>query len=66
MDFRDGLGTFPKRGNQREDPQIGLRSVGFERRVTIAFVVRDEEETVYIAGVYYGGQDYENRLGGTG
>lgn len=64
MDFCDGLGTFPKRGNQRDDLQIGLRIVGFERRVTIAFVVRDEEDTVYIAGVYYGGQDFEKHLGG--
>lgn len=64
MDFCDGLDTFPKRGDQRDDLQMGLRVVGFERRVTIAFVVRDEEDTVYIAGVYYGGQDYEKHLGG--
>jgi hypothetical protein len=35
----------------------GLRTVGFERRVTIAFVVT--ADTVLIEGIFYGGQDFE-------
>jgi toxin ParE1/3/4 len=35
----------------------GLRTIGFRRRVTIAFAV--EAEVVTIIGVFYGGQDFE-------
>ncbi len=35
----------------------GLRTVGFERRVTITFVVT--ADTVLIEGIFYGGQDFE-------
>jgi hypothetical protein len=44
-------------GTKREDLLAGLRTVGFERRVTIAFMVTDE--TVLIEGIFYGGQDFE-------
>jgi plasmid stabilization system protein ParE len=33
------LATFPKRGTRRDDILPGLRTIGFERRVTIAFRV---------------------------
>ena len=55
--FCQGLATFPLRGTQRDDLLAGLRTVGFERRVTIAFLVT--ADTVLIEGVYYGGQDFE-------
>jgi hypothetical protein len=35
----------------------GLRVIGFERRVTIAFLVT--ETAVLIEGIFYGGQDFE-------
>ncbi len=52
-----GFATFPLRGQQRADLLPGLRTIGFERRVTIAFVVT--QEAVLIEGVFYGGQDFE-------
>jgi toxin ParE1/3/4 len=56
--FCMGLGTFPLRGQRREDLLPGLRTIGFERRVTIAFVVTPE--AVLIEGIFYGGQDFES------
>lgn len=52
-----GLATFPGRGQQRDDLLSGLRIIGFERRVTIAFVVTTH--TVLIEGIFYGGQNFE-------
>ena len=50
------LTTFPLRGNQRDDLLPGLRTIGFERRVTIAFMVTDK--AVLIEGIFfYGGRD---------
>ncbi len=54
VDFCTGLATFPLRGQARDDLLEGLRTTGFERRVTIAFVVTDD--AVLIEGVFYGGQ----------
>jgi toxin ParE1/3/4 len=45
----------------RDDIRPGLRVVGFERRVTIAFAVG--EAGVTIVRVFYGGQDWEEALG---
>ena len=55
--FCQGLSTFPLRGKARDDLLPGLRTVGFERRATIAFKVMTD--TVLIEGVFYGGQDFE-------
>lgn len=55
--FCGGLTTFPLRGTQRDDLLPGLRITGFERRITIAFLVT--AETVLIEGIFYGGQDFE-------
>jgi toxin ParE1/3/4 len=51
------LATFPMRGQKRDDLLPGLRTIGFERRVTIAFVVT--ANAVLIEGIFYGGQDFE-------
>jgi toxin ParE1/3/4 len=48
------LATFPHRGTKRDRILRGLRTVGFRRRVTIAFLVT--ESTVEILAVLYGGQ----------
>ena len=45
------------RGTQRDDLLPGLRVTGFERRVTIAFIV--SEAAVLIEGIFYGGRDIE-------
>jgi toxin ParE1/3/4 len=55
--YCNGFTTFPRRGTQRDDLLAGLRVIGFERSVTIAFVVT--ATTVLIEGIYYGGQGYE-------
>jgi toxin ParE1/3/4 len=55
--FCKGLTTFPVRGTQRDDLLPGLRVTGFERRVTIAFVITDA--AVLVEGIFYGGRNFE-------
>lgn len=55
------LADYPERGTKRDDILPGLRIVGFERRVTIAFrVLKTWVEIVTIA---YAGGDFEGELG---
>ena len=49
-----GFETSGERGQRRDDIRAGLRIVGFERRVAIAFTVSAAEVT--ILRLYYGGQ----------
>jgi toxin ParE1/3/4 len=52
------LATFPNRGTKREDLAPGLRTIAFERRVTIVYrVLKSHVEIVTIA---YGGRDFES------
>lgn len=51
------LDLASERGVLREDIRPGLRVVGFERRLTVAFSV--EVETVTIYRLFYGGQNWE-------
>lgn len=53
----DSLSTFPNRGLMRDDLAPGLRLIGFRKRVTITFVVVDDQ--VDILGIFYGGQDFK-------
>jgi toxin ParE1/3/4 len=54
------LASFPQRGTRRDDILPGLRTIGFERRATIAFrVLKTRVEIVTIA---YGGRDFETGL----
>jgi toxin ParE1/3/4 len=62
--YCEGFATFPLRGARRDDLLAGLRTVGFERGVTIAFVVA--ADAVLIEGIYYGGQDFEAKIRGGG
>lgn len=48
------------RGTRRDDIRPGLRVVGFERRITIAFHV--ETDRVIIDRLFYGGRDVIRRL----
>jgi toxin ParE1/3/4 len=50
------LSTYPKRGTPRDDIVAGLRTIGYERRVTIAFRVL--EDTVEIITIAYAGKDF--------
>ena len=51
------LHTFPDRGTRREDLRPGLRVMGFERRVLIAFQVCSD--SVAILRILYGGRSVE-------
>jgi toxin ParE1/3/4 len=54
------LATFPNRGTKRDDLSPGLRTIAFERRVTIAYrVLKTRVEIVTVA---YGGRDFESDL----
>lgn len=50
-----GFDLGAERGTMRDDVRRGLRTVGFERRVTIAFEVT--ADTVTIVRILYGGRD---------
>jgi toxin ParE1/3/4 len=54
------LAEFPERGTRRDDLSRGLRTVGFERRVTIAF--RIQKSRVEIVTIAYGGRNFESDL----
>ena len=58
--FVAGLELAPERGTRRDDIRPGLRTVGFERRLTLAFLV---DEQVTILRIFYGGRDWEGALG---
>jgi toxin ParE1/3/4 len=52
------LASFALLGAARDDIRPGLRVIGFERRVAIAYVAL--ETRVDIIGIYYGGQTWES------
>jgi toxin ParE1/3/4 len=52
----EGLALAPFRGEPRLGYGPGMRVVGFERRVSIIFVVFEEERIVEIVGFHYGGR----------
>jgi toxin ParE1/3/4 len=51
------LVPFPRRGTKRDEIAPGLRTIGFERRVTIAFAV--EHDAVVILAIAYGGRQLD-------
>lgn len=57
LGYLSGFDIFPERGMRRDDIRPGLRVIGFERRVSIAFVV--EAEDVVILRVFYAGRHVE-------
>jgi toxin ParE1/3/4 len=58
--FCAGLEIASERGHRRDDIRAGLRILGFEKRITIAFSVDAERVTIY--RLYYGGQNWEGSL----
>ena len=54
------LEMFPNRGAPRDDLGLGVRLLGFERRVAIAYEVGEAE--VEILGLFFGGRDFETVL----
>ncbi|HEX7853659.1 MAG TPA: type II toxin-antitoxin system RelE/ParE family toxin [Sphingobium sp.] len=55
-----GFEVGAERGTLRNEIREGLRTVGFERRVTIAFTVNENQ--VIILGFFYGGQNWQGIL----
>ena len=51
---------FSERGTRRDDLRPGLRTIGFERRVTVVFAVFETE--VVILRLLYGGRDIDAAL----
>lgn len=60
--YLNGFDVFPERETRRDDLYPGLRNVGFERRVTIAFFVEGDE--VIVSNVLYGGRERPEETGG--
>jgi toxin ParE1/3/4 len=60
IDQLEVLRDFPNLGTSRDDILPGLRTIGFRKCVTIAFVV--EPAAVLVVGLYYGGRDFEALL----
>ena len=59
-DFCDRLKYGAERGSRYDHIRPGLRIVGFERRVTVAFTVDDERVT--ILRLFYGGRDWKHEF----
>ncbi len=57
LGFISGLDMYPERGTVRNEIRAGLRVIGFERRINVAFIV--EENDVIILRILYGGQKFE-------
>lgn len=55
-----GLDLASQRGQLRDDIRPGLRIVGFERRITIAFSVDNGRITIH--RLFYGGQNWEEKI----
>ncbi len=59
-DYCSRFDLASERGQLRNDIRPGLRIIGFERRVTIAFAV--DEKRVTILRLSYGGRDWETEF----
>jgi toxin ParE1/3/4 len=57
----DLIATLPHGGRPRDDLFPGLRTIAFERKAVIAYIVKDE--TIEIVNVFYGGRDFEAIIG---
>lgn len=55
-----GLADFPNRGTDRNDLVPGLRTIAFERRATIAYIV--EKDAVAVLRILHHGRDLEGAL----
>ncbi len=56
--FLRGLSLGSERGQLRIDVRPGLRVLGFEHRLTVAFTV--DEDTVTVLRVFTAGRDWES------
>jgi toxin ParE1/3/4 len=58
--YVNGFDIASERGTPRPDLREGLRTIGFERRITITFAVFDEH--VEILRFFRGGQNWEKKI----
>jgi toxin ParE1/3/4 len=58
--FLAALDIASQRGARRDDIRVGLRIIGFERRLTVAFTLTETEVT--ILRIFYGGQNWSPAL----
>ena len=58
--FCERLAFGSERGTSRDDVRPDLRVIGFERRVSVAFIV--EPERVVILRLFYGGANWSDDL----
>jgi plasmid stabilization system protein ParE len=56
--FCRDLAIAPHRGESREHLRPGLRSIGFEDRISVIFAVFEDQHLVEIEGLEYGGRQY--------
>lgn len=56
LDYLATFSHFPERGTLRNEIRPGLRIVGFEKRISVAFVV--EEDCVTILRILYAGRNW--------
>ncbi len=56
------LETFPLRGRKRDDLMNGLRIYPLDKKTVAAFLVDEEECSVCILNIFYGGRNYEALL----
>ena len=59
-----GFEVASERGTLHDDIRRGLRTIGFERRLTVAFEVTEDQ--VMILGFFSGGRDWTAILGEEG
>jgi toxin ParE1/3/4 len=59
-DFMKTFDIFPERGSVRDAVRPGLRIVGFERRVSVAFIVEDKD--VVILRILYAGRQFDEDI----
>ena len=58
--FLNDLCTYPERGSLRGGIVQGLRIIGFRRRLSIAFVAREND--VLVLGFFYAGRNVDPAL----
>ncbi len=58
-DFIDGLAFASERGTPRDDLSLGVRVIPHKRAVLAVYVT---DETITVARIFYGGQDWEAAL----
>lgn len=60
MAYCESLRLFPHRGTKRDDIRPTLRIINYKKTCVIAFFVK--QKTVFIIGIFYGGQNLAKRL----